>query len=133
MSLFLGLLNYVAEKKQHIQPNMKRYRSVILDNPFGKASSGHVLTPVFFIAEQLGFQVITLTAHAEGKFLRDFFPIVYSCRVRQAVGTDRQVMITKKTIQSAFLQDLEPSSIERLNQTEQLDLFEDEIVLGKEK
>ena len=73
MSLFLGLLNYVAEKKQHIQPHMKRHRSVILDNPFGKASSGHVLTPVFFIAEQLGFQIITLTAHAEGKFLRDFF------------------------------------------------------------
>lgn len=124
MSLFLGLLNYVAEKKQHIQPHMKRHRSVILDNPFGKASSGHVLTPVFFIAEQLGFQVITLTAHAEGKFLRDFFPIVYSCRLRQAVGTDRQVMTTKKTIQSAFLQDLEPTSLERLNETEQLDLFE---------
>ncbi|MHA6261361.1 coiled-coil domain-containing protein [Sporosarcina sp. CAU 1771] len=124
MSLFLGLLNYVAEKKQHIQPNMKRHRSVILDNPFGKASSGHVLTPVFFIAEQLGFQIITLTAHAEGKFLRDFFPVVYSCRLRQAVGSDRQVMTTNKTIQSAYLRDLEPDSLERLNEVEQIELFE---------
>ncbi|WP_317646018.1 hypothetical protein [Sporosarcina sp. GW1-11] len=124
MSLFLGLLNYVAEKKQHIQPHMKRHRSVILDNPFGKASSSHVLTPVFFIAEQLGFQIITLTAHAEGKFLRDFFPVVYSCRLRQAVGSDRQVMTTKKTIQSAHLRDLEPDRLKRLNQVEQIELFE---------
>ena len=124
MSLFLGLLNYVAEKKQHIQPNMKLHRSVILDNPFGKASSGHVLTPVFFIAEQLGFQIITLTAHAEGKFLRDFFPVVYSCRLRQAVGSERQVMTTKKTIQSAYLRDLKPGILERLNQVEQMQLFE---------
>ncbi|AXI00772.1 hypothetical protein DV702_14305 [Sporosarcina sp. PTS2304] len=124
MSLFLGLLNYVAEKKQHIQPHMKRHRSVILDNPFGKASSSHVLTPVFFIAEQLGFQIITLTAHAEGKFLRDFFPVVYSCRLRQAIGSDRQVMTTKKAIQSAYLRDLEPEKFERLNQVEQIKLFE---------
>ncbi|MBB4822941.1 hypothetical protein HNO89_000159 [Sporosarcina luteola] len=124
MSLFLGLLNYVAEKKQHIQAHMKRHRTVILDNPFGKASSGHVLTPVFFIAEQLGFQVITLTAHAEGKFLSDFFPVVYSCRLRKVAGTSTQIMETEKTIHSAFLQDLEPASIKRLEQVEQMELFE---------
>lgn len=61
MTLFLGILNYVAEKQKHIEPNMKRHRVVIMDNPFGKASSDHVLNPVFFIAEQLGFQIIALT------------------------------------------------------------------------
>src|SRR5690606_1751358 len=80
MTLFLGLLNYVAEKKTHQQKRMKHNRAVILDNPFGKASSDHVLNPVFFVAEQLGFQIIALTAHAEGKFLQDYFPIIYSCR-----------------------------------------------------
>ena len=50
---------------------MKRHHSVILDNPFGKASSDHVLSPVFYIAEQLGFQMIALTAHVEGKFLQE--------------------------------------------------------------
>ncbi len=124
MSLFLGLLNYVAEKKQHIQPHMMRHRSVILDNPFGQASSTHVLTPVFFIAEQLGFQIITLTAHAEGRFLRDFFPIVYSCRLRQAVGSNRQIVTATKTIQPAYLRDLKPDTFERLNQVEQIKLFE---------
>lgn len=123
MSLFLGLLNYIAEKKQHIQAHMKKHRTVILDNPFGKASSGHVLSPVFFIAEQLGFQLITLTAHAEGEFLSDYFPVVYSCRLRQVSGTSKQIVSPQKTIKKAYLRDFEPQTMERLIQTEQMNLF----------
>src|SRR5690606_39242837 len=37
MTLFLGLLNYLAEKSQDISSNQKRNRTVILDNPFGEA------------------------------------------------------------------------------------------------
>ncbi|WP_040302658.1 hypothetical protein [Aneurinibacillus aneurinilyticus] len=124
MTLFLGILNYVAEKKQHIQPNMKRHRAVILDNPFGKASSDHVLTPVFFVAEQLGFQVIALTAHAEGKFLQDFFPVIYSCRLRESADPTKKVMIKEKWLHHAYFQDHEPKSIDRLGEMEQMVLFE---------
>ena len=123
MTLFLGLLNYIAEKRQHIQPNMKRHRTVIVDNPFGKASSDHVLNPVFFIAEQLGFQIIALTAHAEGKYLRDYFPILYSCRLRQAAGSEKQIMTKEKLIHQAYFRDHDPQSLERLGETEQLELF----------
>lgn len=123
MSLFLGLLNYIAEKKQHIQAHMKKHRTVILDNPFGKASSGHVLSPVFFIAEQLGFQLITLTAHAEGEFLSDYFPVVYSCRLRQVSGTSKQIVNPQKNIKKAYLRDFEPQTMERLIETEQMNLF----------
>lgn len=45
-------------------------RGVVADNPFGKASSEHVLDPVFYIARQLGFQLIALTAHEDGSFIR---------------------------------------------------------------
>ena len=76
---------------------MKRHRAVILDNPFGKASSDHVLSPVFFVAEQLGFQIIALTAHAEGKFLQDYFPVIYSCRLRASTDTNKKVM-TKEIV-----------------------------------
>ena len=76
---------------------MKRHRTVIVDNPFGKASSDHVLNPVFYIAEQLGFQMIALTAHVEGKFLRDYFPVIYSCRLRNAAGGEKQIMTKEKT------------------------------------
>ncbi|MDQ0253413.1 hypothetical protein J2S74_000785 [Evansella vedderi] len=136
MTLFFGILNYVAEKKQHIQPKMKRHRAVILDNPFGKASSDHVLNPVFFVAEQLGFQIIALTAHAEGKFLQDFFPIIYSCRLRGAAGLSgagaasgsgsgagKQVMTKEKWLHHAYFQDHEPKTIDRLGETEQMTLF----------
>lgn len=123
MTLFLGLLNYIAEKRQHIQPKLKLHRTVIVDNPFGKASSDHVLSPVFFIAEQLGFQIIALTAHTEGKFLRDYFPIIYSCRLRNTAGSDKQVITKEKTIQYAFFQDHAPQSLERLGEVEQLELF----------
>lgn len=123
MTLFLGLLNYVAEKRQHIQANMKRHRTVILDNPFGKASSDHVLSPVFFIAEQLGFQIIALTAHAEGKFLKDYFPVVFSCRLRQVAGGSKLIMTKEKEINQAYFRDHAPISLERLGDVKQIKLF----------
>lgn len=123
MTLFLGILNYVAEKKKHIQGNMKRHRAVILDNPFGKASSDHVLSPVFFVAEQLGFQVIALTAHAEGKFLQDYFPVIYSCRLRPSVDSSKKVMTKEKWLHHAYFQDHEPKAMDRLGETEQMVLF----------
>ncbi|WP_096271197.1 hypothetical protein [Paucisalibacillus globulus] len=123
MTLFLGILNYVAEKKQHLQANMKRHRAVILDNPFGKASSDHVLNPVFFVAEQLGFQIIALTAHAEGKFLQDYFPVIYSCRLRSSQDSGKKVMTKEKWLHHAYFQDHEPEGLERLGEVEQMELF----------
>jgi len=124
MALFLGLLNFIAEKNQRNSPHTKRNRTVILDNPFGKASSDHVLSPVFFIADQLGFQLITLTAHAEGKFLSDYFPIVYSCRLKQLEGQSKQVLTKDKILQKAYLRDHAPESLVRLGERQQLMLFE---------
>jgi hypothetical protein len=123
MTLFLGILNYVAEKQKHIEANMKRHRAVIMDNPFGKASSDHVLNPVFFIAEQLGFQIIALTAHAEGKFLRDYFPVIYSCRLRKAADSNKQIMTKEKQLHQAYFQDHEPQALNRLGEVEQMELF----------
>lgn len=123
MTLFLGILNYVAEKKQYVQTNMKRHRAVILDNPFGKASSEHVLSPVFFVAEQLGFQIIALTAHAEGKFLQDYFPILYSCRLRSSIERGKKVMTKEKWLHHAYFRDHEPRGLERLGEVEQMELF----------
>ncbi|GGK31548.1 membrane protein [Caldalkalibacillus thermarum] len=123
MTLFLGLLNYLAEKRQHLTPGSKRHRTVIVDNPFGKASSDHVLNPVFFIAEQLGFQMIALTAHAEGKFLRDYFPVIYSLKLRPSAAGDRQVMTKEKEIRHAFFRDHDPQALLRLGEVEQLTMF----------
>ncbi len=124
MTLFLGILNYLAEKRTQIISNHKRYRTVIVDNPFGKASSDHVLNPVFFIAEQLGFQIIALTAHAEGKFIRTYFPIVYSCRLRDADNGSRQIMTKEREIRKAFFKDSDPQTLLRLGELQQVGLFD---------
>lgn len=123
MTLFLGILNYIAEKRVPLQGNQKRHRTVIVDNPFGKASSDHVLEPVFFIAEQLGFQIIALTAHAEGKFIRKYFPVVYSCRLRDSASGETQIMTKNKEIRTAFFKDNDPEALVRLGEQEQLGLF----------
>lgn len=123
MTLFLGILNYIAEKRVPLQGNQKRHRTVIVDNPFGKASSDHVLEPVFFIAEQLGFQIIALTAHAEGKFIRKYFPVVYSCRLRDSASGDTQIMTKNKEIRTAFFKDNDPEAMVRLGEQEQLSMF----------
>ncbi|WP_139693775.1 hypothetical protein [Sporolactobacillus terrae] len=124
MTLFLGILNYVAEKKKHLKSNGQLHRAVILDNPFGQASSDHVLSPVFFVAQQLGFQMIALTALAEGKFLQDYFPVIYSCRLRGASDSGKQVMTKEKQISKAYFEDHAPQSLERLGETEQMGLFD---------
>lgn len=125
MTLFLSILNYLAEKKQHLSAFQKRQRSVILDNPFGKASSDHVLRPVFMIADKLGFQIIALTAHAEGKFISEYFPVVYSCRLRQTTDKSKQLMTNERTLNYAYLKEHSPMTIMRMSEVEQLNLFDD--------
>lgn len=123
MALFLGCLNYLSEKRCHIRKAKYNTRVVIADNPFGKASSDHVLSPVFFIAEKLGFQIIALTAHQEGSFIRKYFPIVYSCRFAEMANKQSKVLLPEKEIKTAFFEQHHPESLARLEEYEQLGLF----------
>ena len=123
MALYLGILNYLAEKKQNIQgEDQKVSRAVILDNPFGKASSGHVLEPVFFIAKQLGFQMIALTAHSEGDFIRRYFPVVYSCKLRNTLDQRTSIFTKEQEIKKAYFVDNDPVALSILG-SNQIGLF----------
>lgn len=124
MALYLGILNYLAEKKQNIshEPN-KVNRVVILDNPFGKASSSHVLEPVFFIAKQIGFQIIALTAHSEGDFIRKYFPIVYSCKLRSTADYKTAIFSKEQEIKKAYFIDNDPVALSILGSSTQMSLF----------
>jgi len=123
MALYLGILNYLAEKKQNIQSDEQKVsRVVILDNPFGKASSGHVLEPVFFIAKQLGFQIIALTAHSEGDFIRRYFPIVYSCKLRSTLDQRTSIFTKEQEIKKAYFVDHDPVALSILG-SNQIGLF----------
>lgn len=124
MALFLGCLNYLAEKRCHIKKTTYNTRVVIADNPFGKASSDHILDPVFFIAQQLGFQIIALTAHEDGNFIRKYFPVVYSCRFANLANGKGKVLQPEKEIRTAFFEEHHPESLARLNEYEEMGLFE---------
>ncbi len=123
MTLFLGILNYLSEKHHRVERKGLRTRTVIMDNPFGQASSEHVLDPVFLIADQLGFQIIALTALVEGKFIRDYFPIVYSCRLRDSASRNGSIMTKEKEIKQAYFRDRDPFALYRLSEHEQVSLF----------
>lgn len=90
-----------------------------MDNPFGKASSEHVLNPVFFIAEQLGFQIIALTAHAEGKFIRSYFPVVYSLKLRNSKNNTTQIITKEKEIKYAYFKDRDSETLVRMGGVKQ--------------
>lgn len=123
MALYLGILKFISEKSGG-PTNTKRDRVLILDNPFGKASSDHVLSPVFYIAEQLGFQMIALTAHAEGKYIADYFPVVYSCRLRSVRNAAHQVIQKEQKLNKAFFADKQPEALHYVGEKKQLSLFE---------
>ncbi|MCH4166095.1 MAG: hypothetical protein LKF74_03310 [Megasphaera sp.] len=123
MALFLGCLNYLSEKRCHVRHRSYNNRVVLADNPFGKASSEHVLNPVFYIAQQLGFQMIALTAHEDGNFIRKYFPVVYSCRFADIPGNKGKVLLPEKEIKTAFFEEHHPESLGRLNDYEEVGLF----------
>lgn len=124
MALYLGILKFISEKSGG-PSNTKKDRVLILDNPFGKASSDHVLSPVFYIAEQLGFQMIALTAHAEGKFIADYFPVVYSCRLRSVRNASHQVIQKEQQLNKAFFADKQPDALQYVGEKKQLSLFDE--------
>ena len=109
MALFLAILNYIEEKKYILENEGKIGRTVVLDNPFGRASSQYVLDPVFYIAKKLGYQIIALTAHAEGKFISDFFPVVYSGISVEAADAEvaTRILDFKRSLNMAHLRQKE--------------------------
>ena len=123
MALFLGCLNYLSEKRCHVKRTKYNNRVVLADNPFGKASSDHVLDPVFFIAKELGFQLIALTAHEDGNFIRKYFPVVYSCRFANIAGQKSQVLQPEQEIKTAAFEELKPENLARLDDYEEIGLF----------
>ena len=123
MALFLGCLNYLSEKHCHVKRTKYNNRVVLADNPFGKASSDHVLDPVFFIAKELGFQLIALTAHEDGNFIRKYFPVVYSCRFANIAGQKSQVLQPEQEIKTAAFEELKPENLARLDDYEEIGLF----------
>jgi hypothetical protein len=81
---FMAILSYTRS-----QESSERNQSKVLlaDNPFGKASSPHVLELIFRLAEKNNIQMICFSALTEDN-IYSYFRRVYSLKLRGLMGKD---------------------------------------------
>ena len=84
MVMFMAILSYTRSKLSSLH---NPYKVMLADNPFGAASSPHVLNLIFQLAESNNIQMICLTALTEDTIFT-YFPAVYSLRLRPFMGKD---------------------------------------------
>ena len=97
ITMFMVMLAHI---RQQMEGKPNSWKVLVADNPFGKASAGHVLDPIFEVAKANQIQLLCLTAHKEESILR-YFPVVYSLQLRQTYG--KEVMQAEQ-LESGFYQ-----------------------------
>ncbi|USG65752.1 hypothetical protein NDK47_27260 [Brevibacillus ruminantium] len=84
LTMYMIMVNHVrkqADGKYNV------FKTIVADNPFGKASSGHILKPIFEVAEKNQVKLICFTAHRADEILSNF-PTCYSLKGRNVYGMD---------------------------------------------
>lgn len=97
ITMFMVMLAHI---RQQMEGKPNSWKVLVADNPFGKASAGHVLDPIFEVARANQIQLLCFTAHKEESILR-YFPVVYSLQLRQTYG--KEVMQAEQ-LESGFYQ-----------------------------
>ncbi|MEW6662313.1 MAG: hypothetical protein ACOY9Y_15170 [Bacillota bacterium] len=83
-AMFVAILSYTRSKMSSLHNPPK---VLVADNPFGTASSPHVLDLIFQMAKNNNVQMICLTALTEDTIF-PYFPVVYSLRLRPSFGKE---------------------------------------------
>jgi hypothetical protein len=73
-ALFIVLLSYLRQCRAG---GRRTWAAVLADNPFGKASSSHILEIISTISEQQNVQLFCCTALRNTEIMREF-PVIYS-------------------------------------------------------
>jgi hypothetical protein len=84
ITMFMIMISHI---RQQAQGKQKVWKVIVADNPFGRASSPHILETVFQVARSNRIQLICLTAHRQESILQRF-PVVYSLQLRNAYGKE---------------------------------------------
>ncbi|MDO7786881.1 hypothetical protein [Desulforamulus aquiferis] len=84
ITMFMIMISHI---RQQTQGTRKVWKVIVADNPFGRASSPHILETVFQVARSNKIQLICLTAHKQDSILQHF-PVVYSLQLRNAYGKE---------------------------------------------
>jgi chromosome segregation ATPase len=95
ITMFMIMISHI---RQQIGGQGTVWKAILADNPFGKASSPHILETVFEVARSNKIQLICFTAHRQENILKEF-PVVYSLQLRNAYG--KEVMQAER-LETAF-------------------------------
>jgi len=95
ITMFMIMISHI---RQQIDGRGAVWKAILADNPFGKASSPHILETVFEVARSNKIQLICFTAHRQENILKEF-PVVYSLQLRNAYG--KEVMQAER-LETAF-------------------------------
>ena len=74
--ILVSLLSYMRKDSETIGDKKEEGKVLIMDNPFGKMSSEHLIKPVMLIAEKYNTQLICYTAQ-KGDNIYNRFPNIY--------------------------------------------------------
>ena len=108
-SLLVALISYSRKQVKGYDSFRKREESkvLIMDNPFGPITSGHLLKPMFDIAKKYNTQLICLSDIKQGSVLNSF-DLIYMVKIRQNM------------MKEDFLE-LEPILLKELSRDEKLE------------
>lgn len=83
-SLLVALISYSRKYLRVMDAFKKKEESkvLIMDNPFGPITSGHLLKPMFDIAQKYNTQLICLSDIKQGSVINSF-DLVYMIKIRQ--------------------------------------------------
>jgi len=108
-SLLVALISYSRKQIKGYETFSRKEESkvLIMDNPFGPITSGHLLKPMFDIAEKYNTQLICLSDIKQGSVVNSF-NLIYMIKIRQNM------------MQEDFLE-IEPVLLKELKQDEKLE------------
>ena len=89
--ILVSLLSYMRKDNDTLGNKKEEGKVIIMDNPFGKMSSEHLIKPVMIIAEKYNAQLICYTAQ-KGDNIYNRFPNIYHMETEYIAGAKMNVL-----------------------------------------
>lgn len=93
--ILVSLLSYMRRDNETIGDKKEEGKVLIMDNPFGKMSSEHLIKPVMMIADKYNTQLICYTAQ-KGDNIYNRFPNIYHMETEYIAGAKMNVLTSSR-------------------------------------
>lgn len=123
-SLLVALISYSRKQIKGYDAFNKKEESkvLIMDNPFGPITSGHLLKPMFDIAKKYNTQLICLSDIKQGSVVNSF-NLIYMIKIRQNMMQEDYLEV-EPVLLKELKQDEKLENIHLYSKSDQISLFE---------